>query len=87
MLVWTIPFYFYGDYLSQTKDREVDFDVETAIRVCRSAGYYHHALRLAEKHAQHDCYLKVQLEDIRDYSRALTYIGQLDFEQVSSTRF
>ncbi|ELT88573.1 hypothetical protein CAPTEDRAFT_218778 [Capitella teleta] len=63
------------------QDQEVDFDVETAIRVCRSAGYFSHALRLAEKHQQHDSYLKVQLENIKDYVGALVYIGQLDFKE------
>ncbi len=66
----------------QTKDRDVDFDVETAIKVCRSAGYYSHALYLAEQHEQHNWYLKIQLEDIKDYTKALTYIGKLDFDEV-----
>jgi len=67
----------------QTKDREVNFDVETAIRVCRSAGYYEHAVFLADKHDQHDSYLKTQLEDLHNYKKALEYIGRLDFEEVS----
>jgi len=67
----------------QTKDREVDFDVETAIRVCRSAGYYEHAVFLADKHDQHDSYLKTQLEDLHNYKKALEYIGRLEFEEVS----
>ncbi len=67
----------------QTKDREVDFDVETAIKVCRSAGYFSHALYLAEKHEEHDWYLKIQLEDIKDYQKALDYIGKLQFSEVN----
>ncbi|XP_022091158.1 vacuolar protein sorting-associated protein 11 homolog isoform X2 [Acanthaster planci] len=67
------------DEFIMTKDKEVDFDVETAIKVCRQAGYYKHALFLAEKHSQHDWYLKVQLEDIKDYQKALTYIAKLEF--------
>jgi hypothetical protein len=62
----------------------VDFDVETAIKVCRQAGYHKHALSLAEKHNKHEWYLKIQLEDIRDYQAALTYIAGLDFDAVSS---
>ena len=74
---------FFAIFLSpKTKDREVDFDVETAIKVCRSAGYYQHALYLAEQHNQHDWYLKIQLEDIQDYQKALDYIGRLDFDEV-----
>ena len=67
----------------QTKDREVNFDVETAIRVCRSAGYYEHAVFLADTHDQHDSYLKTQLEDLHKYEKALEYIGRLEFEEVS----
>ncbi|KAK2192568.1 hypothetical protein NP493_28g12051 [Ridgeia piscesae] len=69
------------DDFIMTKDREVDFDVETAIRVCRSAGYYRHAVFLAEKHHQHDWYLKIQLDDVKDYGQALTYISKLDFDE------
>ena len=61
----------------------MNFDVETAIKVCRSAGYYSHALSLAQKHQQHTWYLKVQLEDIKDYQTALEYMGKLSFEEVS----
>jgi hypothetical protein len=66
----------------QTKDREVDFDVETAIRVCRQAGYFEHAIFLAEKHGKHEWYLRIQLEDIKQYQRALEYIGKLEFIEV-----
>jgi len=43
------------------------YDVETAIRVCRKAGYKEHALILAMKHKQHDWYIKIHLEDF-DYT-------------------
>lgn len=66
----------------QSRDREIDFDVETAIRVCRGAGYFKQALHLAEKHKLHNWYLKIQLEDIRDYQKALSYMATLDFTQV-----
>lgn len=39
--------------------------METAIKVLRQAGYYSHAVYLAEKHAHHEWYLKIQLEDIK----------------------
>lgn len=35
-------------------DKHLNFDLETAITVCRQAGYYEHALFLAKKFAQHD---------------------------------
>ncbi|XP_071958560.1 vacuolar protein sorting-associated protein 11 homolog isoform X2 [Antedon mediterranea] len=71
------------DEFIMTKDK-VDFDVETAIKVCRQAGYYKHALFLAEKHDQHDWYLKIQLEDIKDWQKALQYISRLNFEGAES---
>lgn len=39
--------------------------METAIKVLRQAGYYSHAVYLAEKHTHHEWYLKIQLEDIK----------------------
>lgn len=65
-------------------DKELTFDVETAIRVCRQAGYFTHALDLSEKFAQHDWYLRIQLEDIKDYKKALRYISKLPFLQAES---
>jgi len=55
------------------------FDVETAIRVCRQASYFQHALYLAQKHGQHHLYLKIQLEDECNESAALSYIRSLPF--------
>lgn len=69
------------DEFIMTKDREIDFDVDTAIKVCRQAGYFRHALSLAERHHQHDWYLKIQLEDQKDYHKALEYIGKLEFKE------
>jgi hypothetical protein len=66
----------------QTKDREVDFDVEIAIKVCRQASS-EDALLLAKKHGMHDWYLKIQLEDRGRYKEALEYISSLEFEDVS----
>ena len=78
---------------SYTKLKEVDklnefvrsdvgwvFDVVTAITVCRQAGYFEHALYLAQKHLQHDLYIKVQLEDQNDSKAALTYIRHLSWQ-------
>jgi hypothetical protein len=50
--------------------------------VCRQASYYGHALYLAEKFQQNDWYLKIQLEDNKDYQKALDYIGKLEFKAV-----
>lgn len=56
------------------------FDVETAIRVCRQGKYYDHALKLARKYQEHDWFLKIQLEDKRDFRTALAYIASLPQE-------
>ncbi|KAL1924471.1 uncharacterized protein VTP21DRAFT_4125 [Calcarisporiella thermophila] len=56
---------------------ELNFDLETAIKVLRQAGYYEHALYLSEKYTQHDLYLQIQIEHIKDYDKALKYIRQL----------
>uniref|UniRef100_A0A3B3RJX0 Vacuolar protein sorting-associated protein 11 homolog n=1 Tax=Paramormyrops kingsleyae TaxID=1676925 RepID=A0A3B3RJX0_9TELE len=68
----------------KSSESEVHFDVETAIRVLRQAGYHSHAVFLAEKHAHHEWYLKIQLEDLKNYQEALRYIGRLPFEQAES---
>lgn len=61
----------------QTKDQRSEFDVETAIRVCRQAGYFEQALRLAEDRGKHEWHLKILLEDLSDYRQALEYIQKL----------
>ncbi|MGH0129778.1 UNVERIFIED_CONTAM: hypothetical protein FKN15_059462 [Acipenser sinensis] len=68
----------------ETSESEVHFDVEIAIKVLRQAGYYSHAVFLAEKHTHHEWYLKIQLEDLKNYQEALRYIGRLPFEQAES---
>eukprot|EP01064_Diplonema_japonicum_P014952 TRINITY_DN2270_c6_g1_i1.p1 TRINITY_DN2270_c6_g1~~TRINITY_DN2270_c6_g1_i1.p1 ORF type:complete len:956 (+),score=233.73 TRINITY_DN2270_c6_g1_i1:90-2957(+) len=56
------------------------YNPETAIKVCRQATYYDHALHLAEKFKVHSSYLSIQIEDKKDHDMALTYIHSLDFE-------
>lgn len=63
-----------------TKDREVDFDVEIAIKVCRGASP-EDALLLAQKHDLHHWHLKILIEDQQNYTVALDYIAQLEFEE------
>ena len=42
-------------------DKELNFDLETAITVCRQAGYYQHALFLAKKFDQHEWCVGVKM--------------------------
>jgi len=62
-------------------DRNLNFDLETAIVVCRQAGYYTHAVFLAKKFKNHDWYLKIQIEDEKHFQEAVDYIGTLPFEE------
>lgn len=41
-------------HLTPQTDSDLTFDLETAIQVCRQAGYYEHAVYLAEKFEEHD---------------------------------
>ncbi|KAE8211560.1 hypothetical protein CF327_g4702 [Tilletia walkeri] len=60
---------------------DLPFDLDTAIRVCRQAGYFGHAAYLAERYEQHDEYLRIQIEDGKGYGEALDYIRRLDAEE------
>ncbi len=58
------------------------FDLETALRVLKGAGYNEHASTLAARHKAHDWYLRIQLEKSDpDYSISLAYIGSLDAQK------
>eukprot|EP00479_Gromia_sphaerica_P002907 TRINITY_DN1338_c0_g1_i1.p1 TRINITY_DN1338_c0_g1~~TRINITY_DN1338_c0_g1_i1.p1 ORF type:complete len:339 (+),score=83.90 TRINITY_DN1338_c0_g1_i1:188-1204(+) len=61
------------------KKKDYEFDISTAIRVCRQAQYYEHALYLAEKHKITDLRLQIVLEDTQDFRSALKIIAALDF--------
>ncbi|KAF5378286.1 hypothetical protein D9615_008715 [Tricholomella constricta] len=56
---------------------ELPFDLETAIRVCRQAGYFEHASYLAKKYGRHEDYLRIQIEDAGNYKDALIYLRKL----------
>ncbi|KAI0263429.1 hypothetical protein BC834DRAFT_971409 [Gloeopeniophorella convolvens] len=56
---------------------ELPFDLDTAIRVCRQAGYFEHASYLAKRWSRHEDYLRVQIEDAGNFKDALVYLRQL----------
>jgi hypothetical protein len=70
--------------VSGDKD-ELPFDLQTAIRVCRQAGYFEHASYLAKKYERHEDYLRIQIEDAENYRDALSYLRRLGLESVSLT--
>ena len=56
--------------VATTTTARINFDVETAIRVLKSAGYSEHALELARKHGAHDWYLRIQVRHLHARARA-----------------
>ncbi|GJN87743.1 hypothetical protein Rhopal_000698-T1 [Rhodotorula paludigena] len=56
---------------------EPPFDLETAIRVLRQAGYFTHATWLAQRYRAHADFLRIAIEDAGDYSGALRYVREL----------
>jgi len=62
----------------------LNFEIETAIKALRAAGYYEHALYLAQKNRKDSWYLKILLEDLNNYQKALDYISTLDFYEAES---
>jgi hypothetical protein len=60
------------------------FDVVRAIRVCRKSGYYQHALTLASRHKNHQAYVAIQIEDLKEVSVALEFIRSLEFDYCKS---
>jgi hypothetical protein len=66
---------------------ELPFDLETAIRVCRQAGYFDHAAYLAKKYERHEDYLRIQIEDAGNFTDALAYLRKLGAEAVCSSRY
>jgi len=65
------------EFILSKEDKDIDFDVDIAINVCRQAGYTKHAVALAERHHNHDLFLKIVIENDAEYKKALTYISNL----------
>lgn len=51
-----------------------NFDLETAISMCRQGGYYDQAVYLSKKHGEHDRVVDILIEDSKKYDEALDYI-------------
>ncbi|KAH7108049.1 hypothetical protein BKA62DRAFT_648793 [Auriculariales sp. MPI-PUGE-AT-0066] len=64
---------------------ELPFDLETAIRVCRQAGYFEHASFLAKKYNRHEDYLRIQIEDAGNFKDALAYLKKLGPEEADGS--
>lgn len=62
-----------------SKDKAIDFDVDVAIKVMRKVSV-DDALSLSANHKRHDWFLKMMIEDKKDYRKALDYIVELEFD-------
>jgi tetratricopeptide (TPR) repeat protein len=70
--------------VDKTEKETFLFDIETAIKACRQAGYFQHALDLAEQHHHTQLYLRILLEDLRQYDKALEYFEKLDHHEAEA---
>ncbi|KAI0086320.1 hypothetical protein BDY19DRAFT_894941 [Irpex rosettiformis] len=68
----------------EDETEDLPFDLDTAIRVCRQAGYFDHASYLAKKYDRHEDYLQIQIEDAGNYKDALAYLRRLGAEAAES---
>ncbi|KAG7312382.1 hypothetical protein JYU34_001870 [Plutella xylostella] len=62
-----------------SKDRAIEFDVDVAIKVVRQVSA-DDAITLAVQHGRHDWALQVMLQDKKQYTEALDYIADLEFD-------
>jgi hypothetical protein len=65
-------------------EKNINFDVDTAINVCRQAGYFEHAIYLAEAFKYYDLYINIQVEDLHNYHDVISYMNKLPFKIVEN---
>eukprot|EP00899_Mesostigma_viride_P016779 jgi/Mesvir1/25101/Mv21565-RA.1 len=58
-----------------------NFDVATAVRVCRGAGYFLHALRMSSRAGLHREHLHILLDDVARYDEAVEYLHTLPLDE------
>ncbi|KAJ2161223.1 Vacuolar protein sorting-associated protein 11 [Coemansia sp. RSA 552] len=63
---------------------DYQFDVDTAIHVCRQAGFYDQALYLSDKFSKTGMYLKLKIEDQDEIQDALEYMRRLGDTDISA---
>ncbi|KAH9448318.1 hypothetical protein KEM48_012052 [Puccinia striiformis f. sp. tritici PST-130] len=66
-----------NDKASRDSGDPLPFDLETAIRVCRQAGYFEPALYLAKQYHQDEEYLRIQVEDRGEWLDAVQFMRSL----------
>ena len=55
-----------------------NFDLDTAISMCRQGSYYDQAVFLAKKHGEHELVIDILIEDLKNYEDAMDYIWRLE---------
>lgn len=63
---------------------ELPFDLDTAIRVCRQAGFPTQAAYLARRYGRHADLLRILIDDQRDCAAALAYLRTLPADAVEA---
>lgn len=71
-------------FIKQSPDDGLKFDVDTAIGMCRQAGYFEQAVYLAEKQQEHDIVVSIMVENLEKIDDALSYIQKLEPEYAYS---
>lgn len=64
--------------------KQNNFDIDVAIRVCRKS-CIEEALELAKFNGKHDYAVGILIEDMKLYSDAVTYIGNLSYDDAESS--
>jgi hypothetical protein len=54
------------------------------VQVCRTAGYYQHALFVSQAAAETEWYLDILLEDMQSWDDALAYLQDLPRQQAAA---
>lgn len=65
-------------FIKSSSGDDLAFDVDTAINMCRQAGYFEQAAYLAEKHNEHDIVISILLENLDKYEDGLSYLRRLE---------
>ncbi|KAA8913233.1 hypothetical protein FN846DRAFT_902926 [Sphaerosporella brunnea] len=67
-------------FIKHNPEEGLKFDVDTAIGMCRQAGYYEQAVYLAEKQQEHDIVVSIMVENLGNINDTLDYIQRLEPE-------
>ena len=54
------------------------------MQVCRSAGYYRHALEVAQAAQQSEVYLDILIEDCKEWDEALAYLQNVPRKEAAA---